>query len=127
LLILSINLFGQNNQIPSLKGLADSLVVVDINTIKEATIKLNERLYLLNVVSLQNKNIEDYKNIINQQDSYILQLNTNRFELEEKYKNVLDINANISKRLENQRKWITVFGCTTAILVAGIVASLVIH
>lgn len=120
-------MFGQNNQIPSLKGLADSLVVVDINTIKEATIKLNERLYLLNVVSLQNKNIEDYKNIINQQDSYILQLNTNRFELEEKYKNVLDINANISKRLENQRKWITVFGCTTAILVAGIVASLVIH
>lgn len=120
-------MFGQSNQIPSLKGVADSLVVVDINTIKEATIKLNERLYLLDIVNLQNQTIEDYNNIINQQDKYILHLNVNNYELKEKYKNVLDINNNINKRLENQKKWTTVFGCSTAILVAGIVASLVIN
>ena len=120
-------MFGQSNQIPSLKGVADSLVVIDINTIKEATVKLNERLYLLDVVNLQNQNIEDYKNIFNQKDKYIFYLNANNYELEEKYKNVLDINNSINKRLENQKKYTTAFGCSTAILVAVIIASLVIH
>lgn len=97
LLITSINLYGQNNTIP-LKGFNDSLVVVDIATIKEATIKLIERGHLKEIVKQQDTIIINQKQIISNyvsENLYLVNKNSdlvNDIEKERKLNNKLNKN-----------------------------------
>lgn len=63
-------MFGQNNDISSLKGVSDSLVVVDISTIREATVKLTERNYLKEVCAQQDTIINNQAQIIAEFEKY---------------------------------------------------------
>lgn len=85
MLICSKNLFGQNSDTSSLKGYADSLVTIDIATLREANIKLQERLA--------------FKEIINQQDTIII----NQYNIIESYKqeNLSLVAANIDIKKQN--------------------------
>lgn len=85
MLICSKNLFGQNSDTSSLKGYADSLVTIDIATLREANIKLQERLA--------------FKEIINQQDTIII----NQYNIIESYKqeNLSLVVANIDIKKQN--------------------------
>lgn len=83
--ICSKNLFGQNTDTFPLKGCADSLVVIDIATLREANIKLKERLL--------------FKEIIGQQDTIII----NQYNIIESYKqeNISLVAANIDIKKQN--------------------------
>lgn len=83
--ICSKNLFGQNSDTSPLKGCADSLVVIDIAILREANIKLKERLL--------------FKEIIGQQDTII----TNQYNIIESYKqeNISLVAANIDIKKQN--------------------------
>ena len=85
MLICSKNLFGQNSDTSSLKGYADNLVTIDIATLREANIKLQERLA--------------FKEIINQQDTIII----NQYNIIESYKqeNLSLVAANIDIKKQN--------------------------
>ena len=64
LLICSKNLFGQISDTIPLKGVGDSLVVVDIATIREANVKLRERQLFKEVLHQQDTIIDNQYNII---------------------------------------------------------------
>ena len=85
MLICSKSLFGQNSDISPLKGYADSLVTIDIATLREANIKLKERLL--------------FKEVIGQQDTIIL----NQYSIIEFYKqeNISLFAANIDIKKQN--------------------------
>lgn len=78
-------MFGQNNDTSPLKGYADSLATIDIATLREANIKLKERLL--------------FKEIISQQDTII----TNQYSIIESYKqeNLSLVAANIDIKKQN--------------------------
>jgi hypothetical protein len=100
-------LFGQTQII-------DSLVTVDISTIREANKKLLEREYLLKIVDTQTSIISDYKVISEKQDSLIYKYQIKNINLEKK---IISLNSNINSltnKLNKQKTISTIFGSTTA-------------
>lgn len=80
------------------KGIDTTFVSIPICVIKQANIKLNERIHLLEINEYQEKNINDLYDIINNQDSTIL--------LYQKQLNIINSHNDIinKKLLEEQRK-----------------------
>lgn len=80
------------------KGIDTTFVSIPISVIKQANIKLNERIHLLEINKYQEQNINDLYDVINNQDSTIL--------LYQKQLNIVNLNNDIiSKKLsEEQRK-----------------------
>ena len=100
LLICSKSLFGQINDTISLRGFGDSLVVVDIATIREANIKLLERNLFKTVVAQQDTIILNQYDIIEkykQENVYLVKTNT---DLEKEYKNTIELNKQLNKNLK---------------------------
>lgn len=71
-------------------------VLIPISAIKQANVKLNERLHLINIVSEQELIISDYKLYTITQDSIIK-------EFQNRIINANKINENYYKEIEKQR------------------------
>ena len=110
MLIISNNLFGQTNQIPSLRGVADSLVVVNVATIREATIKLLEREALKGIVAQQDTIITNQNEIINQYHSYNLYLADENLKLQDSYYEMEKINKNLEKTIKRKNTGLWILG-----------------
>lgn len=92
---------NNNNIFPVEKGYdiisADTnKVLIPISVIKQANVKLNERLHLINIVSEQELIISDYKLYTITQDSIIK-------EFQNRIINANKINENYYKEIEKQR------------------------
>lgn len=114
MLSCSINLFGQNDTIP-LKGVSDSLVVIDIATIREANIKLLERNALKEIVEQQDTIIINQSEIIGAYKAENLYLVDKNIKLTDEYKEVVELNKRLSKKLNCNKIG---FYTTSSVLIA---------
>ena len=114
MLIISNNLFGQTNQISSLRGIADSLVVVDIATIREATVKLLERKALKEIVAQQDTIIINQDEIINKYRTYNLYLTNENLKLQDSYYEMEKVNKNLEKSIKRKNTGLWIFGGVSA-------------
>ncbi len=125
LLIYSINLFGQINDTFLHRGADNNSVSIDIATIKEATIKLNERLYLKNVVAEQDTIINNQKLIIDKYKEYNLYLATENINYKNSYEEVQELNNNLNKSIKVKDTWLYILGGTTVVSVTAIILCVV--
>lgn len=93
-------MFGQINDTTSLRGYADSLVVVDIGTLREANIKLTERLALKNIVSQQDTIILNQYDIINRYKEENINLVSLNENIKKQYNDIEQINKDLNKSLK---------------------------
>lgn len=112
LLITSNNLYGQTNDISSLKGIADSLVVVDVATIREATIKLLEREELKSIVSQQDTIILNQYEIIDEYKNYNLYLADENIKLTNSYNDIKKVNDDMKLSLHRKNVGLWLLGGT---------------
>lgn len=112
LLIISNNLCGQTNNISSLKGIADSLVVVDVATIREATIKLLEREELKGIVSQQDTIILNQCNIIDEYKNYNLYLADENIKLTNSYNDIKKVNDDMALSIHRKNVGLWLLGGT---------------
>lgn len=102
LLISSKNLLAQNDK--------DSLVVVPIELIKEANIKLTERNYYKDLSQKQDELIFDLQEINYYKQQTIDKLKNDNLELTEKNQDYIDLNYSLAKNLEISRRRNIIFG-----------------
>jgi len=93
-------LFGQINDTTSLRGYADSLVVIDVGTLREANIKLTERLALKNIVSQQDTIILNQYDIINRYKEENINLVSLNEDIKKQYNDIEQINKDLNKSLK---------------------------
>ena len=92
----------------------DSLVTVDISTIRKANEKLVELNYLRNTVSNQNDIISNYKELSEKQDSIIYNYQIATINFENQLLSAENINKNLNKSIDKKNKAIAILGGTTA-------------
>lgn len=92
----------------------DSLVTIDISTIRKANEKLVELNYLRNTVSNQNDIISNYKELSEKQDSIIYNYQIATINFENKLLSAENINKNLNKSIDKKNKTIAILGGTTA-------------
>lgn len=114
MLLISKNSFGQTNEISSLRGIADSLVVVDTATIREATIKLLEREELKEIVAQQDTIIDNKDKIIQEYTSYNIYLADENLKLKDSYNEVEEVNEKLQKSINRKNTGLWILGTTTA-------------
>lgn len=123
LLSSSMSLLGQTNDNISSTGnytKADTAVaVVPISLIRQANIKMIERIYLLEIVNQQDT-------IINMKDKYINEQQRIITDFQKRVNNTNKLNESIKKDLDKQRKRnkIITYGSGSAILglIIGLIA-----
>lgn len=93
-------MFGQINDTTSLRGYADSLVVIDVGTLREANIKLTERLALKNIVSQQDTIILNQYDIINRYKEENINLVSLNEDIKKQYNDIEQINKDLNKSLK---------------------------
>lgn len=125
-LIFSINLYGQNDTL-LLKGVSDSLVVVDIATIKEANIKLLERKMLKEVVAQQDTIISNQYSIINKYKQENLYLVSSNIDLDKQYQESIELNKKLNKSLNNTKVGLYITGGISIATVSYIIINLIIN
>ena len=104
-------------------GQNDSTVVVDIATIRKATVMLIERNQYKELNKQKDSLIFDYKNYIDEQNKNITYLKNVSFLLNEQNEEINRINEDLSKRLNKQKTWTAVLGGTA---LTGIAATLLV-
>lgn len=119
--LYSINLFGQ--KITPF----DSLVTIDISTIRKANEKLVELNYLRNTVSNQNDIISNYKELSEKQDSIIYNYQIATINFENQLLSAENINKNLNKSIDKKNKTIAILGGTTAVSLVVTVLCLLIR
>lgn len=92
----------------------DSLVTIDISTIRKANEKLVELNYLRNTVSNQNDIISNYKELSEKQDSIIYNYQIATINFENQLLSAENINKNLNKSIDKKNKTIAILGGTTA-------------
>ena len=92
----------------------DSLVTIDISTIRKANEKLVELNYFRNTVSNQNDIISNYKELSEKQDSIIYNYQIATINFENKLISAENINKNLNKSIDKKNKTIAILGGTTA-------------
>lgn len=102
LLISSKNLLAQNDK--------DSLVVVPVELIKEANIKLAERNYYKELSQKQDELIFDLQEINYYKQQTIDKLKNDNLELTEKNQDYIDLNYSLAKNLEISKRRNIIFG-----------------
>lgn len=100
MLICSKNLFGQNSDTSSLKGYADSLVTIDIATLREANIKLKERLLFKEIISQQDTIIINQHNIIESYKQENLSLVTANIDIKKQNVEAERLNTELNRNLK---------------------------
>ena len=102
LLISSKNLLAQNDK--------DSLVVVPVELIKEANIKLAERNYYKELSQKQDELIFDLQEINFYKQQTIDKLKNDNLKLTEKNQDYIDLNYSLAKNLEISKRRNIIFG-----------------
>lgn len=92
----------------------DSLVTIDISTIRKANEKLVELNYLRNTVSNQNDIISNYKELSEKQDSIIYNYQIATINFENQLLSAENLNKNLNKSIDKKNKTIAILGGTTA-------------
>ena len=115
LLLCSINLFGQT--ITPI----DSLVTIDIATIRKANEKLIELNYLKETIANKDSIIYNYKKLSEKQDSLAYKYQIKNISLNNELSNANEINKELNKVINKKNTIIAVFvGITTASLITTI-------
>lgn len=116
LLVSSKSLLAQNKK--------DSLVVVPIELIEQANIKLAERNYYKELSQKQDEMIFDLQEINYYKQQTIDKLKNDNLNLTEKNQEYIDLNYSLAKNLEISRRRNIIFGTigVTSIMVAVISA-----
>lgn len=116
LLVSSKSLLAQNKK--------DSLVVVPIELIEQANIKLAERNYYKELSQKQDEMIFDLQEINYYRQQTIDKLKNDNLKLTEKNQEYIDLNYSLAKNLEISRRRNIIFGTigVTSIVVAVISA-----
>lgn len=117
LLSCSINLFG-NNPFTGEQINSDTCICVDIQNIRKANDKLIERKYLLKVNAAQDSIIVLNNEYIFKQDSIIS-------DLKDRIIKTNNINKDLQKQYEKERKKKIIYGSVAGGLAVGIVVSIV--
>lgn len=108
LLLCSINLFGQT--ITPI----DSLVTIDISTIRKANEKLIEIEYLKTTITNQDDIISSYKELSEKQDSLIYKYQIRNVTLENELLSSKNVNESLNKSINKKNKVITILGGVSA-------------
>lgn len=127
MLICSKNLFGQINDTTSLRGNADSLVVVDIGTLREANVKLIERLALKNIVSQQDTIILNQSEIISKYKSENINLVLLNENIKKQYLDTEKLNKDLTKNLKNTKVAAYTLGGVSVITIGYILINIIVH
>lgn len=116
LLVSSKSLLAQNKK--------DSLVVVPIELIEQANIKLAERNYYKELSQKQDEMIFDLQELNYYKQQTIDKLKNDNLKLTEKNQEYIDLNYSLAKNLEISRRRNIIFGTigVTSIVVAVISA-----
>lgn len=116
LLLCSINLFGQT--ITPI----DSLVTIDIATIRKANEKLIELNYLKETIANKDSIIYNYKKLSEKQDSLAYKYQIKNISLNNELSDANEINKELNKIINKKNTIIAVFGgITTASLITTII------
>lgn len=108
LLLCSINLFGQT--ITPI----DSLVTIDISTIRRANEKLIEIEYLKTTITNQDDIISNYKELSEKQDSLIYKYQIRNVTLENELLSTKNVNESLNNSINKKNKIITILGGVSA-------------
>ncbi len=127
LLICSKNLFGQTNDTTSLRGNADSLVVIDIGTLREANVKLIERLALKDIVSQQDTIILNQYEIISKYKSENINLVLLNEHIKKQYLDIEKVNKDLTKSLKNTKVAAYTLGGVSVITIGYILINIIVH
>lgn len=127
MLICSKNLFGQINDTTSLRGNADSLVVIDIGTLREANVKLIERLTLKNIVSQQDTIILNQFEIISKYKSENINLVLLNENIKKQYLDAEKLNKDLTKNLKNTKIAAYTLGGVSVITIGYILINIITH
>ena len=92
----------------------DSLVTIDISTIRKANEKRVELNYLRNTISNQNDIISNYKELSEKQDSIIYNYQIATINFENQLLSAENLNKNLNKSIDKKNKTIAILGGTTA-------------
>lgn len=99
----SYSLYGQINGTISLQGNCDSLVVVNIATIREANKKLLERDYLKELTVQQDSLINDLNVLVDKYDNERRNVLSKNYELTKNIEEVTELNNKLNKNLKNRK------------------------
>ena len=102
LLLSSKNLFGQINY-NMIVDKNDSLVLVDINTIRQATIKLLEREKYIELNNQKDSMIVEYKNLVQNEIDRNIVLNGEIYKLNYDLLEKENLNKSLNKSLNKQK------------------------
>ncbi len=127
LLICSKNLFGQTNDTTSLRGNADSLVVIDIGTLREANVKLIERLALKDIVSQQDTIILNQFEIISKYKSENINLVSLNENIKKQYLDAEKLNKDLTRNLKNTKIAAYTLGGVSVITIGYILINIIVH
>lgn len=120
LLLCSINLFGQ------IQTPIDSLVTIDIRTIRKANEKLIKVDYFEKIVIEQTDIISDYKLLSEKQDSIIYKYQIKNIALEQELESANIKNEKLNKSINTKNKIIAFTSGTSFISILALVLSLLI-
>ena len=99
----SYSLYGQINGTIALQGDCDSLVVVNIATIREANKKLLERDYLKELTVQQDSLINDLNILVDKYDVERRNVLSKNYELTKDIEEATELNNKLSKNLNNRK------------------------
>lgn len=92
----------------------DSLVTIDISTIRRANEKLIEIEYLKTTITNQDDIISTYKELSEKQDSLIYKYQIRNVTLENELLSSKNANESLNKSINKKNKVITIFGGVSA-------------
>ncbi len=120
-------MFGQTNDTTSLRGNADSLVVIDIGTLREANVKLIERLALKDIVSQQDTIILNQFEIISKYKSENINLVSLNENIKKQYLDAEKLNKDLTRNLKNTKIAAYTLGGVSVITIGYILINIIVH
>ncbi len=127
MLICSKNLFGQNSDTSPLKGYADSLVAIDIATLREANIKLKERLLFKEIIGQQDTIIINQYNIIESYKQENLSLVASNIDIKKQNAEVERLNTELNRNLKVTKIVAYSLGGVSIATIGYILISSIVH
>lgn len=120
-------MFGQNNDTFSLRGNADSLVTIDIATLREANIKLKERLAFKEIISQQDTIILNQYNIITSYKEENIRLVGLNEDIKKQYSDINKLNSDLNKNLKRDKIAIYTLGGISIVSIGYILINSFVH
>lgn len=120
-------MFGQNNDTFPLRGNADSLVTIDIATLREANIKLKERLAFKEIISQQDTIILNQYNIITSYKEENIRLVGLNEDIKKQYSDINKLNSDLNKNLKRDKIAIYTLGGISIVSIGYILINSFVH